>query len=205
MLVSKPHLGPQHHTLQITWCLLQPPLWGGILRNRAYRRRPCGYLKDLRTSSVVSCGSCCQGRPKRVHETNTICRWISRNLFASPKDNPGASWRSHDNWVICANSAVRTWIQQNTEHYKRSSFHNIAKFVCCNYCDKQTHSQYQSISRSMLRKDARLNVSSKRQPVNWSTTELQVLVQFKKAQVPAQTFIYTVHSRTCVLPSTRKK
>ena len=61
----------------------------------------------------------------------------------------------------------------------------------------------------MLRKDARVNVSSKRQPVNWSATELQVLVQFKKAQVPAQTldgvFIYTVHSRTCVLPSTRKK
>ena len=30
---------------------------GGILISRAYRRRPCGYLKDLRTPSVVSCDS----------------------------------------------------------------------------------------------------------------------------------------------------
>ena len=55
LLVLKPHSGTQHHTLQITWFLSQPPPWGGILRNRGYRRRPCGYLNDLRTSLVVSC------------------------------------------------------------------------------------------------------------------------------------------------------
>ena len=58
MLVTKSHSGIQHHTyldakLHVT--CHSHHFGGGILISRAYRRRPCGYLKDLRTPSVVSC------------------------------------------------------------------------------------------------------------------------------------------------------
>ena len=60
MLVTKSHSGTQHHTsldAKLHVARHSHQFWGGILISRAYRRRPCGYFKDLRTPSVVSCDS----------------------------------------------------------------------------------------------------------------------------------------------------
>ena len=60
MLVTKSHSGTQHHTsldAKLHVACHSHHFGGGILISRAYRRRPCGYLKDLRTPSVVSCDS----------------------------------------------------------------------------------------------------------------------------------------------------
>ena len=57
MLVIKSHSGTQHHTsldAKLHVACHSHHFGGGILISRAYRRRPCGYLKDFRTPSVVS-------------------------------------------------------------------------------------------------------------------------------------------------------
>ena len=52
--------GTQHHTsldAKLHVACHSHHFGGGILISRPYRRRPCGYLKDLWTPSVVSCDS----------------------------------------------------------------------------------------------------------------------------------------------------
>ena len=118
MLVTKSHSGTQHHTsldakLDVA---CRNHHFGRDPDSRAYRRRPCGYLKDLRTHSVVSCDS---GHGVR----NAIYLINSKTLLTKPHSGIAVlmlsyllpiRWQGH---AVVSDHTVSKSITNNTKSY----------------------------------------------------------------------------------------
>ena len=116
---TKSHSGTQHHTsldAKLHVACHSHHFWGGILISRAYRRRPCGYLKDLRTPSVVYCDS---GHGVR----NAIYLINSKILLTKPHSGIAVlmlsyllpiRWQGH---AVVSDHTVSKYITNNTKSY----------------------------------------------------------------------------------------